>query len=263
MTPYYLLTSKITITSPPDSYTPSKHKRRPPHRRFSRMLTFILLLFALLVKSTGSSSPFKKVGKYHEFASPKTGLTSNLSNTNSTSQAEDSPIGDGNHDNKLNNNELCKKVDELFGGWVNKKVIKRLKGLIIDEDSKWNGHNNDSIRLAVRNYLLGLLECDDSSISRIFKKRQTSLGKKIDRLQKGKGGGNWLSNFGEGISDLTEGILLANYAPTSDSRQQNEQYKPVTAKELTTASGEGKYFGCRIPRTNPCMAKFIKVSIMC
>ena len=75
--------------------------------------------------------------------------------------------------------------------------------------------------------------------------------------------GYWLSNFGEGISVLTEGILLANYAPTSDCRQQNEQYKPVTTEELTTASGEEKYFGCRIPRTNPCMAKFIKVSIMC
>ena len=166
--------------------------------------------------------------------------------------SDDSNNGDG-----LDLNELCNKVDELFGGWVNKKVIKRMKSLIKDEDCKWNG-NGDSIRLATKQYLFGLLLCDDnvSSIGKMFKKRQKTLGKKINKLRKSKGGGFWQSNFGEALSDLTEGAVLANYAPLGDSSLQNENYQPAS----NTAEKDKSF--CRIPRTNSCMAKFIKVSVI-
>ena len=147
------------------------------------------------------------------------------------------------------------KVDDMFKGWGNKEVINAMKALL--PSSELSGGSD--IKMSVKDYLVGLLDSNDAeTLKTTFEKRQSELGDKIDELplgdeviksrtendehKEGKDGNKetWQSNFGEGLNKKTEGVAYANYAPTSDSKLQDEKH-------------------CRIPRINPCMQKFSKV----
>ena len=122
MTPFNLLVDKLTNT-PPDSYTPSKHKPRPPRRRLSRMLTFILLLFALCVNLTdGVSSPPKPAAKRRRdrLSSPQPSVGNRDVNDLANSMGRSPMLEDNNNNEKIT--MLKKRVDEIFGGVGNVKL---------------------------------------------------------------------------------------------------------------------------------------------
>ena len=252
MTPFNLLVDKLTNT-PPDSYTPSKHKPRPPRRRLSRMLTFILLLFALCVNLTdGVSSPPKPAAKRRRdrFSSPQPRLFGDRDVNDLANSMGRSPMLDNNNNNEIT--MLKNRVDEIFGGVGNVKLIKRMKELL-DEDP------TEDIRKAVKGYLVGLLTVKDDELSSECGKHQVKLTKIVNNMKKKTVGPTtvyWMANFGEFLNKLTEGLLLANYAPEDDCQTHDYQH-PNYDKDDDDAVPTN----C-IPRTNPCMLVFIRVSIL-
>ena len=252
MTPFNLLVDKLTNT-PPDSYTPSKHKPRPPRRRLSRMLTFILLLFALCVNLTdGVSSPPKPAAKRRRdrFSSPQPRLFGDRDVNDLANSMGRSPMLDNNNNNEIT--MLKNRVDEIFGGVGNVKLIKRMKELL-DEDP------TEDIRKAVKGYLVGLLTVKDDELSSECGKHQVKLTKIFNNMKKKTVGPTtvyWMANFGEFLNQLTDGLLLANYAPEDDCHTHDHQH-PNYDKDDDDAVPTN-----RIPRTNPCMLAFIRVSIL-
>ena len=197
MTPFNLLVDKLTNT-PPDSYTPSKHKPRPPRRRLSRMLTFILLLFALCVNLTdGVSSPPKPAAKRRRdrFSSPQPRLFGDRDVNDLANSMGRSPMLDNNNNNEIT--MLKNRVDEIFGGVGNVKLIKRMKELL-DEDP------TEDIRKAVKGYLVGLLTVKDDELSSECGKHQVKLTKIVNNMKKKTIGPTtvyWMANFGEFLNN--------------------------------------------------------------
>ena len=251
MTPFNLLVDKLTNT-PPDSYTPSKHKPRPPRRRLSRMLTFILLLFALCVNLTdGVSSPSKPAAKRRRdrLSSPQPSVGNRDVNDLANSMGRSPMLEDNNNNEKIT--MLKKRVDEIFGGVGNVKLIERMKELL-DEDP------TEEIRKAVKGYLLGLLTVKDDELYNECGMHQVKLTKIVKKMKKKTVGPTvyWMANFGEFLNKLTDGLLLANYAPEDDCKTHDYQH-PNYDKD-----GDDAVPTNRIPRTNPCMLVFIRVSIL-
>lgn len=142
-------------------------------------------------------------------------------------------------------NNWDEEIDSIFGGWANKHKIRAMKALAKDDNAQGQ-------RMNTRNYLLGLLmsstamECKDN-----YNKTHKALGKSMNDLPKSKPNDDndkfWRSNFGDPLSDDTEGVVYANYAPDTDCAVQDKDDEVHTN---------------RIPRKkNPCMSKFIKVRL--
>ena len=156
-------------------------------------------------------------------------------NTNSD---DESDLDDGDESDLDDNVDINTKIDDMYLGWANTKCIARMKELMESSDEDLS-----PIRLHTKNYLKYLLTCNDGRINHYFAKGQKKLGDFINKLSKSEDEGNWAANFGEILTKLTEGLVMANYAPTSDCEIQ----------ELMAY--------CRIPRNNPCMIMFVKVSL--
>ena len=222
------------------------------------IVTFIIII--IMSSTRGQKSP--GVGDKH----PRHRLSDTTSDTTSAVRAfnmQDASIHTNSNvtDVPDSNSQIDYKaqIDNIYGGWGNKKVIERMEDTIKNECS-------GPIRPAAKKYLLGLLTCEDEDLLTTFDVRQKELGDAINELRKvavvkkrtkkKKGSGkkgkkksvssskstHWQANLGEALNILTEALLLANYAPSSDCDIQ-----------------DGKY--CRQDRKNSCMIKFCRVSV--
>ena len=156
----------------------------------------------------------------------------------SANSDDESDLDDGDESDLDDSVDIDAKIDDMYLGWANTKCIARMKELMESSDDDLT-----PIRLHTKNYLKYLLRCNDGRINHYFAKGQKNLGDYINKLKKNEDEGNWAANFGEILTTLTEGLVMANYAPTSDCEIQ----------ELMAY--------CRIPRNNPCMIMFVKVSL--
>ena len=198
--PFGIMIHKVTKSSPPDSYTPPppppksikpKRKRRPPRRRFTQVIKFTVAIIVLFLTSVdGVSSPRKAVvkrpGDPLPSPQPRVGNRGNRDVNDLANSMGRSPMLEDNNNDDDNRgdiyiNELKGEVDKIFGGWTNKNIITALKNLIDTHDSDLG-----EIRLATKNYLITLLECNDAkNLRKKFKKRQKSLSEEIGKLKLG------------------------------------------------------------------------------
>ena len=258
--PFGMMIHKVTKSSPPDSYTPPppppksikpKRNRRPPRRRFTQVIKFTVAIIVLFLTSVdGVSSPPKPAVKRRgePLPSPQPRVGNRDVNDLANSMGRSPMLEDNNNDDDNRGdiyiNELKGEVDKIFGGWTNKNIITALKNLIDTHDSDLG-----EIRLATKNYLITLLECNDAkNLRKKFKKRQKSLSEEIGKLKLGdyviasrkdedNNSGDlehWQSNFGEFLSSSTEGLVFANYSPVNDCALQDGKCcrQPRTGESL-------------------------------
>lgn len=238
---------------PPEVVTPPKRHPKRRRRLLSPMYMIkrVVLLVVLCAHSVYAmqTSPRKPAPKTNREGQPiNRHVEENVEETrqelevSSPFQGSNVDVGSG--------NALEIEIDRLFGRWGNKRVIAAMKNLLNTED-------DGSVRSTIKQYLVGCLVCIDvSALRKTFEDRQKELGNKINNVELGrdiiksrsenkeesKHGSktHWESNLGEGLNNSTEGLGMANYAPTSDNPLQ-----------------DGKY--CRLSRKNSCMRKFCQV----
>jgi hypothetical protein len=186
----------------------------------------------------GASSPPKPAVK-RPLSPPSNADTENSIEATRRAMEHSPMLNDNNEIDSDDSNEdkiegLKKKVDEIFEGVGNVKVIDRMKELL-DENP------TEGIRTAVKDYLIGLLSARDDDLVSECKKHQLNLSKIINNMKKKTVGGQhvyWMANFGEFLNALTEGLLLANYAPDDDCCTHDHQHPDYNPED-------DKYFNCR------------------
>jgi len=256
-----------------------KSKRKPrckPRRQrylvFGNMIAVLLVLFIGPLFGIITHADASSISGTRGQKSPRSGdkrrnnrISSNTTGAARALNMQDVPARTTNNVTAMPDSnsqiDVNSQIDKLFGGWGNKKVIKCMEDTI-NQSIKCNG----PIRPATKKYLLGLLTCEDEDLLTTFEAGQKELGEAINKLvkkakvgkskskktggkkgKKKKSGGTsksiyWQANFGEALSELTEGLVLANYAPSSDCKVQASKY-------------------CRQNRKNSCMIKFCRVSV--